>query len=82
MSMIRRQPNTAVFSTEEEMDAFLTENVNPGSTVIINVDNGQWRASWCPGTDIGKYFPNGARSDSQIYFYNRERLWLEIPAFG
>ena len=35
MSILRRKPNTAVFSTEEEMDAFLTENVNPGSTVIL-----------------------------------------------
>ena len=79
--MMSMATGTAVFLSEEKMDVFLTENVNPGSTVIIKEDNGQWRASWCPGTDIGKYFPNGASSDEQIYFYNRERLWLEIPAF-
>ena len=73
---------TAVFPSEEKMDVFLTENINPGSTVIIKEDNGQWQASWGPGTNIGKYFPDGASSDNQIYFYNRERLWLEIPAFG
>ena len=73
---------SAVFTSEEEMDAFLTENINPGSTVIIREDNGSWRANWLPGTDIQKYFVLGASSEDQIYFYNKERLWLEIPAFG
>ena len=56
--------------------------MNPGSTVIIKEhDDGRWQASWCPGTDITKYFEEGASSDEEIYFFNREKLWLEIPAF-
>ena len=80
--MMSMATGTAVFPSEEKMDVFLTENINPGSTIIIREQDDKWRASWCPGTDIGKYFPNGASSEDQIYFYNRERLWLEIPAFG
>lgn len=73
---------TDFFPSEEEMDVFL-KDMNPGSTVIIKEhDDGRWQASWCPGTDITKYFEEGASSDEEIYFFNREKLWLEIPAFG
>ena len=73
---------TAYFDSEEQMDGFL-EGMNPGSTVIIKEHtDGTWESRWCPGTDIAKYFTEGAKSDEEIYWFNEERLWHEIPAFG
>jgi|TARA_Y100000310_G_scaffold322290_1_gene381158 hypothetical protein len=75
---------TAVFGTEEQMDDFLT-GMNPGSTVMIKeTDTGtvlHHQCRWCPGTNIAKYFSEGASSDEEIYWYNKDKLWQLIPAF-
>jgi len=73
---------TAYYESEELMDGFLT-GMNPGSTVIVKEHtSGTWECRWCPGTDIGKHFADGAMSDEEIYYYNSDKLWVEIPAFG
>jgi hypothetical protein len=84
MSRSIPKSGTVYFDTEEQMDGFL-KGMNPGSTVIVkehDTTNLCWECRWLPGTDIGKYFNEGATSDEEIYFYNEERLWVEIPAFN
>jgi hypothetical protein len=73
---------TAYYESEENMDGFL-KGMNPGSTVIIKEhDTGTWECRWCPGTDIAKHFKDGATSGEEIYYFNKDKLWVEIPAFG
>ena len=81
MSKSIPKSGTVVFGTETQMDGFL-EGMNPGSTVIVKELEGAWQCRWLPGTDIVKYFNDGATSDEEIYFYNEERLWVAIPAFS
>jgi len=73
---------TKFFTSEDKMDIFL-EDLQPGSTVIIKEwPDDEFHASWCPGTDIGKYFPEGVRAtDGDIYWYSKDKLWQLIPAF-
>jgi len=81
MSKSIPKSGTIVFGSETQMDGFL-EGMNPGSTVIVRELKDDWLCRWLPGTDIVKYFNDGATSDEEIYFYNEERLWVAIPAFS
>ena len=77
------ETGSAVFETEELMDAFL-EGLNPGSTVMITyiLEEDSWEVRWCPGKNITKHFDKGANSNEDIYWYSHDKLWQHIPAFG
>ena len=78
-SMSISETGSAMFETEELMDAFLS-GITPGSTVMIKED--VWEVRWCPGKNITKHFDEGANGSEDIYWYSHDKLWQLIPAFG